>query len=203
MQSLFIYRMSKINHICTETRSRFNILLDHHQSLHFLALTAMKFECVAADIISTFHLCILGTYTTSPLQNHRYPSPNRHLNATMQAWHKEQKDKAIKKSKASQQKERNEKLGRRNPDRLQRQIDELKTVIEAGRDNAHNRQQLADLEKDLAAVRRARKALGIEDEARAGQKRRREGEGESVNAGEKVEESDSGGFLYFVEEEEE
>jgi hypothetical protein len=118
----------------------------------------------------------------------------------MQAWHKEQKVKAIKKSKASQQKERNEKLGRRNPDRLQRQIDELKTVIESGRDNAHNRRQLADLEKDLAAVRRARKALGIEDEARAGQKRRREGEGESVGAGEKVEESDSGEFLFFEEE---
>jgi len=41
-------------------------------------------------------------------------------------------------------------------------------------------------------VRRARKALGIEDEARAGQKRRREGEGESVSAKDKVEESDSG-----------
>jgi hypothetical protein len=123
----------------------------------------------------------------------------------MQAWHKEQKAKAIKKSKAVQQKEKTEKLARRNPDRLQRQVDELKEAIEAGHASAHNKKQLADLERDLAAVRKARKATGIEDKEppRAGaQKRAREEEPDwrekrrDARMGKKEEmgeESDSGG----------
>jgi len=81
----------------------------------------------------------------------------------MQAYHKAEKAKAIKKSKATQLKERTEKLSRRNPNRLQRQVDELREAIEAGHATAHNKKTLADLERDLAAVRKARKAMGIED----------------------------------------
>ncbi|KAA8900498.1 hypothetical protein FN846DRAFT_958803 [Sphaerosporella brunnea] len=104
----------------------------------------------------------------------------------MQAWHKEQKAKAIKKNKAAQLKEKTEKLARRNPERLQRQVDELKEAIEAGNASAHNKKVLADLERDLAAVRRARKAMGIEDKepsARGGQKRHREDGGPGEQAG--------------------
>ncbi|KAF8540211.1 hypothetical protein BDD12DRAFT_804705 [Trichophaea hybrida] len=100
----------------------------------------------------------------------------------MQAWHKEQKAKAIKKGKASVQKERTEKLARRNPDRLQRQVDELKEAIEAGHASTHNKKTLADLERDLAAVRKARKALGIED--KEPQKRKRDDSNAGARAGE-------------------
>lgn len=95
----------------------------------------------------------------------------------MQAWHKEQKAKAIKKGKAAVQKERTEKLARRNPDRLQRQVDELKEAIEAGKNTAHNKKTLAELERDLAAVRKARKALGIEDKGPVQKRKRDEGDG--------------------------
>ena len=100
----------------------------------------------------------------------------------MQAWHKEQKAKAIKKGKASVQKERTEKLARRNPDRLQRQVDELKEAIEAGQNTAHNKKTLAELERDLAGVRKARKALGIEDKEPV-QKRKRDDDGGSRAGG--------------------
>lgn len=94
---------------------------------------------------------------------------------TMQAWHKEQKAKAIKKGKASTLKDRTEKLSKRNPERLQRQIDDLSTAISAGATSAHNKKTLAELERDLAAVKRARKAVGIEDkEETATRKRPRE-----------------------------
>lgn len=93
----------------------------------------------------------------------------------MQAYHKSEKAKAIKKGKAALQKERTEKLSKRNPDRLQRQVDELKEAIEAGHASAHNKKTLADLERDLAAVKKARKAMGIEDKEPV--KRKRDDEG--------------------------
>ena len=96
----------------------------------------------------------------------------------MQAYHKAEKAKAIKKSKAVQLKERSEKLSRRNPERLQRQVDELREAIEAGHATAHNKKTLADLERDLAAVRKARKALGIEDKEPTKKRGREEGRGE-------------------------
>ncbi|KAI5816634.1 hypothetical protein BZA77DRAFT_344207 [Pyronema omphalodes] len=100
----------------------------------------------------------------------------------MQAYHKAEKAKAIKKGKAALQKERTEKLSRRNPDRLQRQVDELKEAIEAGHATAHNKKVLADLERDLAAVRKARKAMGIEDKEPV--KRKRDDEGGPKGQGE-------------------
>ncbi|PUU77531.1 WW domain binding protein 11-domain-containing protein [Tuber borchii] len=78
----------------------------------------------------------------------------------MQAWHKKEKAKQVKKGKAEKQKLRTEKLARRNPDRIQKQIDELKAVEEGGQMGPSDRKQLADLERDLAAVKKAKEALG-------------------------------------------
>lgn len=77
-----------------------------------------------------------------------------------QAARKAEKARAVKKSKAQLQTQRIEKLARRNPDRLQRQIDDLKTLEQAEGLKIRDRQQLAQLEKDIAAIRKARDALG-------------------------------------------
>lgn len=87
----------------------------------------------------------------------------------MQAWHKKEKAKQVKKGKAEKQKLRTEKLARRNPDRIQKQIDELKAVEEGGQMGPSDKKQLADLERDLAAVKKAKEALGEKvPERRAG-----------------------------------
>ncbi|KAH8684728.1 WW domain binding protein 11-domain-containing protein [Tricladium varicosporioides] len=78
-----------------------------------------------------------------------------------QAQRKAEKAKAIKKSKAEQQSRRNEKLARRNPDRLQKQLDELKAIeTSGGKLTSHEKSVLEGLEKDIKAVKRAREALG-------------------------------------------
>ncbi|EGE83012.1 phosphopantothenate-cysteine ligase [Blastomyces dermatitidis ATCC 18188] len=72
-----------------------------------------------------------------------------------------EKAKALKKGKAEVQARRNEKLARRNPDRLQRQIDNLKAVEESGQPlKPSEKQHLEELERDLRAVKKAREALG-------------------------------------------
>lgn len=71
-----------------------------------------------------------------------------------------EKAKALKKGKAELQARRNEKLARRNPDRLQRQIDDLKALDQSGSIKPREKQILEELEKDLRAVRKAREALG-------------------------------------------
>ncbi|EAT76990.2 hypothetical protein SNOG_15615 [Parastagonospora nodorum SN15] len=73
---------------------------------------------------------------------------------------KQEKQKQIKKQKANLQAQRNEKLARRNPNRIQRDIDNLKEADQAGGLRPHERQRLTELEKDLAAVNKAREALG-------------------------------------------
>lgn len=73
---------------------------------------------------------------------------------------KQEKQKQIKKQKANLQAQRNEKLARRNPNRIQRDIDNLKEADQAGGLRPHERQRLVELEKDLAAVNKAREALG-------------------------------------------
>jgi hypothetical protein len=73
---------------------------------------------------------------------------------------KQEKQKQIKKQKANLQAQRNEKLARRNPNRIQRDIDSLKEAEEGGGLRPHERQRLTELEKDLAAVNKAREALG-------------------------------------------
>ncbi|CAN9457830.1 unnamed protein product [Alternaria sp. RS040] len=73
---------------------------------------------------------------------------------------KAEKQKQIRKQKANLQTQRNEKLARRNPHRIQRDIDNLKELNQSGTIRPHERQRLQELEKDLAAVNKARAALG-------------------------------------------
>ncbi|KAH6618880.1 WW domain binding protein 11-domain-containing protein [Boeremia exigua] len=73
---------------------------------------------------------------------------------------KADKAKALRKQKATVQAQRNEKLARRNPARIQRDIDQLKDLDQSGALRPHERQRLTELEKDLAAVNKARTALG-------------------------------------------
>ncbi|KXH61113.1 WW domain binding protein 11 [Colletotrichum salicis] len=77
------------------------------------------------------------------------------------AQRKADKAKAIKKGKAEVQGRRNEKLARRNPERLQKQIDDLKGITtNGGKLSRHEEQVLEGLEKELRAVNKAREALG-------------------------------------------
>lgn len=73
---------------------------------------------------------------------------------------KAEKAKALKKSKADLQARRNEKLAKRNPERIQRQIDDLKALEAAGDIKPREKAILADLERDLKAVQKAREATG-------------------------------------------
>ncbi|KAH8597935.1 WW domain binding protein 11-domain-containing protein [Bisporella sp. PMI_857] len=78
-----------------------------------------------------------------------------------QAQRKAEKAKAIKKGKAENQARRNEKLAKRNPDRLQNQIDDLKAIESSGgKLNNHEKSVLEGLERDIRAVKKAREALG-------------------------------------------
>jgi len=76
------------------------------------------------------------------------------------AQHKADKQKALAKNKKQVQSQRNEKLARRNPERLQKQIDELKELESRGVLRPKDKETLTQLEKDLRGVRRAREALG-------------------------------------------
>ncbi|KAJ9623664.1 hypothetical protein H2203_005926 [Taxawa tesnikishii (nom. ined.)] len=77
-----------------------------------------------------------------------------------QAQRKADKARALKKGKSEALVRRNEKLARRNPERIQRQIDELKELESHGGLRPKDKETLDSLEKDLKAVRRAREALG-------------------------------------------
>ncbi|PGG97634.1 hypothetical protein AJ80_09661 [Polytolypa hystricis UAMH7299] len=93
-----------------------------------------------------------------------------------QAQRRLEKQKALKKGKAEVQARRNEKLARRNPDRLQRQVDELKAVEEAGQPlRPRDKQHLEELERDLRAVKKAREALGDKAPTFGGDERRDRG----------------------------
>ncbi|KAF9738088.1 hypothetical protein PMIN03_001821 [Paraphaeosphaeria minitans] len=78
----------------------------------------------------------------------------------VQAAKKAEKAKTLKKQKAQLQTQRTEKLARRNPSRIQRDIDALKDAEQTGALRPHERTRLNELEKDLAAVNKARTALG-------------------------------------------
>ncbi|KAF8471298.1 hypothetical protein BDZ91DRAFT_520796 [Kalaharituber pfeilii] len=91
----------------------------------------------------------------------------------MQAYHKSLKARSIKKGKAVLAKSRQEKLARRNPARIARQVEELKAhaaTLPGGELRGHDKKVLEELERELEQVRRARKALGVEDEERKGGK---------------------------------
>ncbi|EZF29223.1 hypothetical protein H109_06250 [Trichophyton interdigitale MR816] len=78
-----------------------------------------------------------------------------------QAQRKLEKQKALKKGKAEALNRRNEKLARRNPYRIQRQIDDLKAAEEAGKQLKPQQKEILEaLERDLRAVNKAREALG-------------------------------------------
>ncbi|KAJ5640782.1 hypothetical protein N7528_000407 [Penicillium herquei] len=77
------------------------------------------------------------------------------------AHRKQEKQKSLKKGKAEALVRRNEKLARRNPERIQRQINDLKSVEESGGQlRPRDKEVLEALEKDLRAVLKAREALG-------------------------------------------
>jgi hypothetical protein len=71
-----------------------------------------------------------------------------------------EKAKALKKGKAEVQARRNEKLARRNPERLQRQVDDLKALEESGQLKPREKQLLEQLQKDVKSIRKAREVLG-------------------------------------------
>lgn len=70
------------------------------------------------------------------------------------------KNREIKRSRAQVQTQRNERLARRNPDRLQKQVDELKGLKESqgGQLRPKEAQTLESLERELRNVRKAREA---------------------------------------------
>ncbi|UNI24327.1 hypothetical protein JDV02_010083 [Purpureocillium takamizusanense] len=79
----------------------------------------------------------------------------------VQAQRKADKAKAIKKGKAEVQERRNERLARKNPDRIQQQIDDLQAVTsKGGKLSSREEQVLEGLQKELKAVTKARDALG-------------------------------------------
>ncbi|KAI1211848.1 WW domain binding protein 11-domain-containing protein [Annulohypoxylon truncatum] len=79
----------------------------------------------------------------------------------VQAQRKAEKAKAIKKGKAEAAARRNEKFAKRNPDRIQKQIDDLKKITSSGgKLTKHEESVLEGLERDLKVVTKAREALG-------------------------------------------
>jgi hypothetical protein len=75
---------------------------------------------------------------------------------------KASKKAGIKKQKTQLAQQRAEKLSRRNPDRLQRQIDDLNQVKErsGGVLRPKDKETLEQLERDVRAIRKAREMLG-------------------------------------------
>jgi hypothetical protein len=77
------------------------------------------------------------------------------------AQRKQDKQKTLKKGKAEALARRNEKLARRNPERIQRQINDFKSMEESGQKlRPRDKELLEALEKDHRAVLKAREALG-------------------------------------------
>ena len=91
-----------------------------------------------------------------------------------QAHRKAEKAKALKKSKAQLATQRAEKLARRNPQRLDRQIETLKEAEAAGTLRPKDKQTLETLQRDAQAIRKAREKLGVTGREDGG---RREGGG--------------------------
>ncbi|PNP39298.1 hypothetical protein TGAMA5MH_08716 [Trichoderma gamsii] len=99
----------------------------------------------------------------------------------VQAQRKADKAREIRKGKAEAQGRRDEKLARKNPDRIQKQIDDLKAVVSGGgKLTRHEEQVLEGLEKELKAVRKARDTLG--DKAPEFGRWRRDGDGSRSGA---------------------
>lgn len=84
---------------------------------------------------------------------------------------KVEKNKALKKAKAEKQAQRNERLAHRNPDRIQRQIDDLKALESSGEIKPREKTILADLERDLKAIYKAKESLGDKGPVNASRER--------------------------------
>ncbi|KAJ2891797.1 hypothetical protein MKZ38_010721 [Zalerion maritima] len=79
----------------------------------------------------------------------------------VQTQRKADKKKEIKKGKAELQARRNEKLAKRNPERIQKQIDDLKKITSTGgKLSKHEESVLEGLERELKSVTKARETLG-------------------------------------------
>ncbi|EON66389.1 hypothetical protein W97_05486 [Coniosporium apollinis CBS 100218] len=94
------------------------------------------------------------------------------------AQRKAEKQKALKKGKQQVQAQRNERLAKKNPARLQREIEGLKELEQSGGLKPRDKQTLEGLEKELRAVQKAREALGDAAPTFSTRPPRREGEGE-------------------------
>lgn len=78
-----------------------------------------------------------------------------------QAARKAEKAKAIKKGKAELASRRTDKLAKKNPDRLQKQLDDLKAIgANGGKLTTHEQRMVEELEKEIKQVKKAREALG-------------------------------------------
>lgn len=77
-----------------------------------------------------------------------------------QAFHKKRKQDHIKKVKAEKQRLRDEKLAKRDPRKIEAQIQEFKELEIRGQLSALDRSNLEILESDLKKIKRARKHLG-------------------------------------------
>ena len=91
---------------------------------------------------------------------------------------KTQKNKEIKKNKATVAAQRNERLVHRNPERLQQQIDDMKAMQEAqgGDLRPRDREVLQKLEREVKSIRKAREDAGIVDKGTLGKRRREDGD---------------------------
>lgn len=96
---------------------------------------------------------------------------------------KTQKNKEIKKNKAAVAAQRNERLVHRNPDRLQQQIDEMKTMQEAqgGELRPRDREVLQKLEREVKSIRKAREEAGVVEKGMLGKRRREDDHGNNPN----------------------
>lgn len=84
----------------------------------------------------------------------------------MQAYHKAEKARQLKKSKQAKTKQRQEKLARRNPARIEAQIAQLRGLEESGEIRPHERKTLSELGEELVKVKKAREALGVREDDR-------------------------------------
>lgn len=71
-------------------------------------------------------------------------------------FHKKAKKAGINKSKAEKAKLRDSQLQKRRPDQVQRQIDELRQLAQAGKINSQDKKNLDALERDLARINKLR-----------------------------------------------
>lgn len=81
---------------------------------------------------------------------------------------KASKTRAIRKGKAELASRRQERLSKRDPSRLQREVDELTHAEAQHRLNPRDVARLEGLRKELKAVERAREALGVKTEGGSG-----------------------------------